>query len=64
MAIVRVESNETFLELAEPLPFKPHRNFYVAVAQCEAEAGQAVSYINPSIAIVPWTGDKRLVIYA
>ncbi|MCW4446834.1 hypothetical protein OHV10_21575 [Vibrio splendidus] len=64
MANVKLIHNETMQQMGEPVPFKAHRNFYVAIAQCEDYAKQSVSYVNPYIAVIPVDKTRRLVVTA
>ncbi len=60
--VIEIFSNSTCQPLKECLEHDIHSNFYRAVAECEAIAGNAVSFINPVIAIVPYGSDKRIMI--
>ncbi|NOH85916.1 hypothetical protein F0249_19195 [Vibrio sp. 03-59-1] len=64
MATVELIHNKTMQQMGEPVPFKAHRNFYVAIAQCEAYANHPVTYINPYIGVIPVDKNRRLVVTA
>lgn len=51
-------------QVNKPLPFQPQANFYRAVAQCVAFAGNEPTYMRPVMAIIPVDANRRLVVTA
>ncbi|WP_217529077.1 hypothetical protein [Vibrio metschnikovii] len=63
MATVEIWDNEKCLPTGEPLPFKPSRNFFRAVAECENHTGNAVKIMAGNTALIEIDSSRRFMVF-
>jgi len=63
MATVEIWDNEKCLPTCEPLPFKPSRNFFRAVAECENYTGNAVQSMAGNTALIVIDKTRRFMVF-
>ncbi|EOV0103233.1 hypothetical protein ABMX69_06815 [Vibrio vulnificus] len=64
MATVEIWDNEKCLPTGEPLPFKPSRNFFRAIAECENHTGNAVKTMAGNAAVIEIDSSRRFMVFA
>ncbi|ELS8947711.1 hypothetical protein R6G67_001858 [Vibrio fluvialis] len=63
MTTVEIWDNEKCLPTGEPLPFKPSRNFFRAIAECEYHTGNAVKHMAGNMALIEIDANRRYMVF-
>lgn len=63
MSTVEIWNNKTCLPTGEQLPFKPSRNFFRAVAECEYHTGNAVKIMAGNTALIDIDEKRRFMVF-